>query len=83
MTRGTVHINLERCKGCELCVRACPQHVLHLSPTLNAQGYQTVALDQDPGQDPGHCTGCAICALVCPDLVFTVYREPASVRRAA
>lgn len=79
MTRGTVHINAERCKGCELCVHACPQHVLHLSSTHNARGYSPVQLDESGA----NCTGCAICALVCPDVVFTVYREPLPQRRAA
>jgi 2-oxoglutarate ferredoxin oxidoreductase subunit delta len=79
MARGTVHINTERCKGCELCVYACPQHVLQLSTAHNARGYRPVQLDE---VNAG-CTGCAICALVCPDLVFTVYREPLPQRRAA
>ena len=89
MARGTVHIHAERCKGCELCVHACPQHVLHLAATLNARGYHPVQLDEtmpgaaNSGQTPALCTGCAICALVCPDLVFTVYREPLPQRRAA
>ena len=93
MARGTVHIHAERCKGCELCVHACPQHVLHLAATLNARGYHPVQLDEtryetasgaaNSGQTLAFCTGCAICALVCPDLVFTVYREPLPQRRAA
>lgn len=73
MAKGSVVINRERCKGCELCVRACPQGILHLSTTFNARGYHPIELD-DP---TGACTGCSLCALVCPDLVFTVYREPA------
>jgi 2-oxoglutarate ferredoxin oxidoreductase subunit delta len=84
MTRGTVLIQTERCKGCALCVHACPQHVLHLSTVHNARGYTPVQLDESAGGEAGaHCTGCAICALVCPDLVFTVFREPLSQRRAA
>jgi 2-oxoglutarate ferredoxin oxidoreductase subunit delta len=79
MARGTVLINPERCKACELCIQACPQHVLHLSATYNARGYRPVTLDEATGA----CTGCAICALVCPDSVLTVYREPLPHRRAA
>ena len=75
MAKGSVVINRERCKSCELCVRACPQSILHLSTTFNARGYHPIELDDQDGA----CTGCALCALVCPDLVFTVYREP--VRR--
>lgn len=71
MTKGAVLIDQERCKGCGLCVAACPHHVLMLSDGYNARGYHPARLDQ---QD--HCTGCGICAVVCPDVVFTVYRSP-------
>ena len=79
MSRGTVLIERDRCKACELCVVVCPQHLLHLSTELNTRGYHSVELN-DPAAG---CTGCALCALVCPDVVFTVFREPARQRRAA
>jgi 2-oxoglutarate ferredoxin oxidoreductase subunit delta len=66
---GTVEIDVELCKGCELCVPACPEHVLAMIPELNHKGWPVVAL-----VEPG-CTGCTICARVCPDGVFTVFRE--------
>lgn len=59
----------EHCKGCELCVAACPKHVLALDETtVNVLGYHPVRL-----LDAEHCTSCAFCARVCPDTVFTVY----------
>ena len=71
MAKGTVLVDADRCKGCELCTTVCPQNVLHLSRNrFNARGYRPVEL-VDP---EGKCTGCAICALLCPDVVFTVYR---------
>ena len=71
MVRGTVVIDADRCKGCELCTSVCPQHVLQMShESFNVRGYRPVAL-VDPEQK---CTGCAICAMICPDVVFTVYR---------
>ena len=70
MVHGTVHIVPGRCKGCGLCVVACPQHVLGFSSALNSQGYHPVELFDDLNA----CTGCAMCALVCPDAVITVYR---------
>jgi 2-oxoglutarate ferredoxin oxidoreductase subunit delta len=69
MIRGTVEFNIETCKGCELCIEACPQESLELSPHINAQGYHYAVLVKD------NCTGCINCALVCPDAVITVYRE--------
>jgi 2-oxoglutarate ferredoxin oxidoreductase subunit delta len=69
MAKGTVVFDIENCKGCELCIQACPQDSLALSPRINAQGYHYVVLVKD------NCTGCTNCALVCPDAVITVYRE--------
>ena len=71
MATGRVVIDVERCKGCELCREACPQDVLALAETLNAKGYRPVIL-LDPHHD---CTGCALCATVCPDGCITVYRD--------
>lgn len=62
----------ESCKGCELCVTACPQHCLELDQTrVNSLGYHPVQLT-----DAAACTSCAFCARVCPDTVFTVYARP-------
>jgi 2-oxoglutarate ferredoxin oxidoreductase subunit delta len=59
----------ERCKGCELCIGACPRHVLELDRSVvNRLGYHPIRLTDEAG-----CTSCAICAKVCPDAVFTVY----------
>jgi 2-oxoglutarate ferredoxin oxidoreductase subunit delta len=68
-TKGKVLFDIETCKGCELCVQACPQESIGLSPNINAQGYHYAVLIKD------NCTGCVNCALVCPDAVITVYRE--------
>ncbi len=67
--RGTVEIDIETCKGCELCIDACPQESLGMSKEINALGYHYAVLIQD------NCTGCVNCALVCPDAVITVYRS--------
>src|SRR5512135_1516633 len=69
MIRGNVTFDVENCKGCELCITACPQESLQLSPRINTQGYHFAVLVKD------NCTGCINCALVCPDAVITVYRE--------
>lgn len=66
---GDVVIDVERCKGCELCVIACPEKTLELAEEINKKGYHPVKQVKD------NCTGCASCALVCPDAVLTVYRK--------
>lgn len=71
MATGRVVIDVERCKGCELCREACPKDVLALADELNAKGYRPVIL-LDPNHD---CTGCSLCATVCPDGCITVYRD--------
>lgn len=66
--RGTVEINIEQCKGCDLCVQVCPPHVLSMSSEVNHLGYRFPILS------PG-CTGCERCAEICPDFCFVVYKE--------
>ena len=67
----------ERCKGCELCVAACPPHVLALDlGAVNGLGHHPVRL-----VDAARCTSCALCAKVCPDAVFTVFARPRGTDR--
>jgi len=70
MIRGTIAVEKEICKGCELCIEACPQDCMELSQGLNRKGYRHAQLKTDT------CTGCVNCALVCPDSAITVYRQP-------
>jgi 2-oxoglutarate ferredoxin oxidoreductase subunit delta len=67
--QGDVVINIERCKGCEICLTACPHDILAMSNLVNNKGYHYAVKVQSA------CTGCANCAVVCPDAVITVYRE--------
>ncbi|MDD2268720.1 MAG: 4Fe-4S dicluster domain-containing protein [Eubacteriales bacterium] len=61
----------DRCKGCGLCVTACPKHIVELDKkTINAKGYHTAyCVDDDK------CISCAFCAIMCPDAVITVVKE--------
>ena len=46
------------CKGCGLCVDACPAHIIEL----------------DRSRITAKCTGCCSCALMCPDVAIEVMR---------
>ncbi len=63
----TVLVEKDRCKGCGLCVSACPSHVLAMSSEINARGYFFPLVEH-----PDDCTGCRYCVLVCPDLAIQV-----------
>ncbi len=67
--RGKIEIAKDECKGCGVCVDACPPKVIQLSTILNVQGYH-------PAQYLGDgCTGCGICFYVCPEPgAITVYK---------
>lgn len=68
--RGAITVNIERCKGCNLCVVACPTETLSLQPNeVNDRGYHFAYMAQ-----PDKCTGCCSCAWVCPDACIEVYR---------
>lgn len=68
--QGAIQIDTERCKGCGLCVGACPRGIVSLSPTVNRMGYHfAVQTDWES------CNGCSCCGITCPDACITVYRK--------
>jgi NAD-dependent dihydropyrimidine dehydrogenase PreA subunit len=59
--RGSVETNSDECKGCGLCVEACPTKLLSLGNSLNRYGYHSAVY-------LGHgCSGCGICYFACPE----------------
>ena len=50
LTRGSVVIDVEACKGCDLCIDACPPDVLVMTThEVNGRGYRYPLL-----LPPGH-----------------------------
>lgn len=68
--RGAIVVDIERCKGCNLCAVACPFNLIELTETVNRKGYNYARQ-----HTVEKCIGCASCAMVCPDGCITVYRK--------
>jgi 2-oxoglutarate ferredoxin oxidoreductase subunit delta len=68
--KGTVVIDTDRCKGCNLCIISCSPNVLILGKEVNAKGYNYAQI-----QSSDDCIGCANCGYVCPDGCITVYKK--------
>jgi len=61
-------INADLCKGCGLCVDACPKAIIEIAKdTINRKGHHPVRLT-----DGKACIACAFCAVMCPDCVIKV-----------
>jgi 2-oxoglutarate ferredoxin oxidoreductase subunit delta len=67
LTRGTVTIDTAVCKGCEICIAACPPRVLVMSTEVNETGFRYPRL-------LAGCTACRACLQVCPDFCFQVWK---------
>ena len=59
------------CKGCGLCVDACPKKVLRLATEkINKKGHHPVEAENESA-----CIACAFCATMCPDCIITIEKE--------
>jgi 2-oxoglutarate ferredoxin oxidoreductase subunit delta len=63
-----VTVDKNHCKGCELCVRACPMQILSMSKAITVKGFFHARV-----HDPSRCIGCKICAITCPDVAIEVH----------
>lgn len=60
---GRIVIDKDVCKGCYICINACPKKLISKSETPNEHGdYPSEFIDENKA-----CIGCALCALNCPD----------------
>lgn len=66
VSRGTVMVIEERCKGCNFCVEYCPREVLRVSKAFNGKGYHF-----PEAVEPEKCVNCHFCEVLCPE--FAIY----------
>jgi 2-oxoglutarate ferredoxin oxidoreductase subunit delta len=62
-------INIDKCKGCFLCVDVCPKKCLEISNKFNKKGYTPVHF-----KDEKKCTGCGFCYQICPEVCIEVHK---------
>ena len=66
--KGKVVIDRESCKGCYLCVRACPVKALEKDTEPNSTG--THPAKQAVSEK---CIACGNCYEVCPDVCIEIF----------
>jgi 2-oxoglutarate ferredoxin oxidoreductase subunit delta len=60
-------VNEDYCKGCMICVAACPRHAIRASGRMNLRGHVL-----PEAEDMRRCSGCGLCEIVCPDFAIAV-----------
>jgi 2-oxoglutarate ferredoxin oxidoreductase subunit delta len=70
VAKGKPVIDIEKCKGCELCAEACPEKILEMSKSFNKMGVSYPVC-----KDEEKCTICMQCALMCPEVAITIWKE--------
>lgn len=62
--KGTLEIRRKWCKGCSLCVDACPKKVLGLDQLAKIEVL-----------NPSQCISCGSCEGICPDFAIKVIKN--------
>lgn len=70
MSSGRPEIDRERCKGCTLCVAACPEKILAMSRS----SFNRLGVPFAECFDESRCTACMSCAIMCPDMAIRIIR---------
>jgi 2-oxoglutarate ferredoxin oxidoreductase subunit delta len=65
-----VKFNYDACKGCGLCIDACPKKIIVMKKDIiNSKGFNPAGVT-----DEDKCISCGNCAVICPDCVIEVYK---------
>ena len=67
--KGKIVIDRELCKGCYLCIKACPVSAIEKDNELNSSG----SYPAKPIQTSAACIACGNCYEVCPDVCVEVF----------
>ena len=68
--KGKIMIDLGWCKGCGLCIWACPQKSVKMVDQAARRGIRIACCSENAKR-----TGCRFCYIVCPDTAIAVYKE--------
>ena len=69
--KNFIDINPKRCKGCAICVVACPHGCIEIGSEINQMGYQFARFAVRK------CIACGMCFYTCPEFgAITVYMKP-------
>ncbi|HIX66772.1 MAG TPA: 4Fe-4S binding protein [Candidatus Anaerostipes excrementavium] len=66
MAKAKAVADTSLCKGCRLCVGACPVKAIEPLTEINKKGYEIIRINEEK------CIGCGCCYRICPDYVFTI-----------
>ena len=61
MSKNYIKISLNECKGCKLCIEACPKKCISIGSEVNEMGYQYAEFNSL------ECTACGFCYYICPE----------------
>ncbi|OQY47243.1 MAG: hypothetical protein B6242_05590 [Anaerolineaceae bacterium 4572_78] len=74
LEEAKIVVEHDQCKGCTLCIIACPKDVIIQLSSFNTKGYHPVEYKGEG------CTGCGICFYACPEPgAIIVYKKGAVV----
>ena len=74
-TFNVAEVDREKCRGCGLCVKACPQNIIDLVPAEDS--YSPRCSNHDKGAEAkkicsSSCIACRICEKACPSGAIAV-----------